>query len=50
MNKDIILERFLRKMPIKMEVAEGPGPLSGIIFTVDDESGKCLEVQRLLRK
>lgn len=49
MKKDIIVERFLRKIPIKMEVAEGPGFLSGVVFEIDSESGRCLKIHRLLR-
>lgn len=49
MKKEIILERFLKKMPIKMEVAEGPGPLCGVVFELDSDSGRCLKIHRLLR-
>lgn len=47
MKKEIILERFLKKLPIKMEVAEGPGPLSGVIFSIDSDSGRCVEIERV---
>jgi metallophosphoesterase (TIGR00282 family) len=49
MKKEIIVERFLRKMPIKMEVAEGPGPLCGAVFELDSETGRCLKIHRLHR-
>jgi metallophosphoesterase (TIGR00282 family) len=48
-KKEIILERFLKKLPIRMEVAEGPGPLCGVIFSVDSDSGRCVEIERVRR-
>ncbi len=47
MKKEIIIERFLKKQPFKMEVADGPGSLQGAVFTVDSDSGRCLKIQRL---
>lgn len=47
MKKEIILERFLKKMPLKIEPAEGPGTLHGAVFTIDPYEGKCLSIQRI---
>jgi len=49
MKTEIILDRFLKKMPIKMEVAEGPGMFHGVIFSVDSDDGKCKAVERVRR-
>jgi calcineurin-like phosphoesterase len=50
MKTDIILQRFLKKQNIRMEVAEGPGSLWGVIFTLDPATGKCLNVERIRRE
>lgn len=47
MKTDIILRRFLEKIPIRMEVAEGRGIIQGVIFDIDRETGRCLRVERL---
>ncbi len=47
MKKEIIVERFVKKLPIRMEVAEGPGVFQGVIFTIDSVSGKCESVRRV---
>lgn len=47
---EIILQRFTKKQHLKMEVAEGPGTLWGVIFTIDSVSGKCVEIERVRRE
>lgn len=49
MKREIILERFLRKQHIRMEVAEGPGTLHGVIYTLDETTGRCSKVERIRR-
>lgn len=49
MKKEIILKRFLLKQPHRMEVATGPSELRGVIFTLDSETGKCLEIERVFK-
>lgn len=44
---DICIRRGLSQMPIKMETAEGPSSISGVLFTIDAESGRCLKVERV---
>ncbi len=47
MKKEIILQRFLEKRPIRMEVGEGRGMLQGAIFRIDRETGRCLSLERV---
>ena len=47
MNKTIIVNRFVNTMPQKFEVATGKGQFCGCIFTVDAETGKCTDIERL---
>lgn len=47
MNKTIIINRFIHTTPQKFELATGKGQFCGCIFTVDDATGKCIEVERI---
>lgn len=47
MNKSIIIKRFLTGMPQKFEIAPGKGQFCGCIFTIDENSGKCSDIERL---
>ena len=46
-RKDVVLERFLRNMPNKFDVARGDVRLQGVVLGVDQASGKALEIERL---
>lgn len=47
MNKTIIVNRFVTGMPQKFEIAAGKGQFCGCIFTVDEETGHCTDIERL---
>ncbi len=42
-----IIERFRTGMPQKFGIATGKGQFCGCIFDIDEESGKCIEVERI---
>lgn len=42
-----IINRFLTGMPQKFEIAAGKGQFCGCIFDIDEESGKCIGIERL---
>ncbi|MGA2547477.1 MAG: TIGR00282 family metallophosphoesterase [Rectinemataceae bacterium] len=44
---DICVRRGLTQMPIKMESAEGDAFISGVLFTIDPETRRCLSVERI---
>jgi len=46
-DKDIILQRFMSQMPVRFEPAKGPAALHGVVITVDPESGRATDIQRL---
>jgi len=50
MKTEIILQRFTKKQHIRMEVAEGPGTLWGVIFKIDSDTGRCIGVERIKRE
>ena len=46
-DKDLILQRFLTQMPVRFEPAKGPTALHGVVITVDPETGRASDIQRL---
>src|SRR5690606_31953139 len=46
MKKELILQRFLHKIPVRMEVAEGDPMFQGVVFRVDTDTGRCRSVER----
>lgn len=42
-----IIQRFLDGMPQKFELAYGKGQFCACIFDIDEESGKCTNIERL---
>lgn len=47
MQTPLILHRFLKRTPMKMEVAEGPGIFQGVIFDLDPQTGRCVNIERV---
>lgn len=48
MKRGPILEKFVRGIPGKFEVAEGPAIFSAVLLDVDDTTGKALSITRIL--
>ncbi|MGD0885657.1 MAG: TIGR00282 family metallophosphoesterase [Thermodesulfovibrionales bacterium] len=46
-EKEQIIERFLRQMPAKFETAKGAGIVSAVVIEVDEKTGRSLAIQRL---
>ena len=46
-DKDLIIERFITRMPQKFEVARGRVQFSAICLEVDDKTGKALKIERI---
>ncbi|MBQ6558899.1 MAG: TIGR00282 family metallophosphoesterase [Clostridia bacterium] len=42
-----IVERFRTGMPQKFELASGKGQMCGCIFDIDEQTGKCTDVERI---
>lgn len=40
-DKNIVIEKFRRGMPVRFDGASGDCMLNGCIFTIDEKSGKC---------
>lgn len=48
-SKEIILERFLKVIPKKYDVAKGDIRLQGAVIEVDEETGKATRIERISR-
>ncbi|MFH1715095.1 MAG: TIGR00282 family metallophosphoesterase [Elusimicrobiota bacterium] len=46
-KKEIIIEKFLKQVPIKYEVNDKKLVLEGVIVNIDDKSGKAVSIKRL---
>ena len=46
MRKDLVLKKFLTKMPIRFEPAEGPGGYGAVIIDIDEKTGKATSILR----
>ena len=45
--KEISMERSLTQMPLKMEIADLPAVLCGVLIKADAENGKALSIERI---
>jgi 2',3'-cyclic-nucleotide 2'-phosphodiesterase len=46
-DKDIILQRFVKQLPVKMEAARHSPELHGVIVEVDEATGKAKAIRRV---
>jgi metallophosphoesterase (TIGR00282 family) len=46
-KKEISIQKFLTKRPVRYEPAEGPGGYGAVIVDIDDQSGKARSILRL---
>ena len=46
-EKNPVIDKFLRGMPVRMETASGNPRLNGILIAADDATGRAISVQRL---
>jgi 2',3'-cyclic-nucleotide 2'-phosphodiesterase len=46
-DKDIILERFITQLPVRMEAARHGAELHGVVVEVDESTGRATAIRRL---
>jgi 2',3'-cyclic-nucleotide 2'-phosphodiesterase len=46
-KKEIAIDRFLTQMPRRFEIAKSDAHLQGVIFAIDEESGRSTEIRRV---
>ena len=44
---EVIVERYLTRLPVKGEPDDGPVVATGAVFSVDESTGKCVSVKRV---
>ena len=44
---ELALEKMRTKLPVRFATAEGPCHMDGVLFTLDDKSGRCVAVKRI---
>lgn len=44
---EVIVERYLTRLPVKSEPDEGPVTATGALFSIDEATGKCVAVKRI---
>lgn len=44
-DKDIVIDKFKRNMPVRFNPASGACMLNGCIFTIDEKTGKCTDTE-----
>lgn len=49
-DRQLVLERFLTQMPVRLEVAQGPAILCAVLVEVDAATGKAITIQRILER
>ncbi len=50
MDRNLVLERFLTQMPVRLEVARGPAILSAVVLEIDETTGKATGIERILER
>ncbi|WPX09715.1 TIGR00282 family metallophosphoesterase [Anaerocellum danielii] len=46
-DKDIVIQKFTTFLPVRFEVAKGKAQFNGIVFEVDNNSGKAISIERI---
>ena len=49
-QKEIVLESMLTRMPVRHKLAEGNIRLNAILLNIDAESGRAVSIERISRK
>ena len=47
LDPDAAVRKIMTGLPVKWKIAEGSCMVNGVIITVDESSGKALEIQRI---
>jgi hypothetical protein len=49
-RKELAIERFLTQLPVRFEVAKRDAVLSGVLFDIDENTGRAQAVRRILEE
>lgn len=45
-KKEVSIKKFISKLPVKFEPAEGPGGFGAVVIDIDESTGKARSIQR----
>lgn len=48
MDREAVMRRFLTHMPVRFEVASGPGQLNGVLVEIDEKTGSSRSIDRIV--
>ncbi len=46
-EKESVIQKFTSQMPVRFNVAKGPGIMNGVITQIDEKTGKCVSIERI---
>lgn len=49
-ERELVLERFLTQMPVRLEAARGPAVLSAALIEVDEQTGRAVAIRRIFER
>lgn len=47
-KKELVIEKFLTQQPVRFEVADGPYQFNAVVVDVDELTGTCREIRRVI--
>jgi calcineurin-like phosphoesterase len=47
MEKEQVIQRFLRQRPARFEVAKGAAQLQGVVLNFNDDTNKVINIERI---
>ncbi len=49
-DRELVLKKFLTSLPVRLEAARRGGELHGVLLAVEETTGKCTSIERIVRK
>jgi 2',3'-cyclic-nucleotide 2'-phosphodiesterase len=46
-DRELILEKFLKHIPVKFEVAKGSMQFNAVVIEIDEKTGKTMKIERI---
>ena len=46
-KSDIVISKFINKLPVRFELADGECALCGALFSIDEKTGMCTDIKRI---
>lgn len=46
-EKELVIKKFISKLPVRFEVAKGPAQINGVVVELDENTGKARKIERI---